>query len=65
MHGTTNPVSTASGVCHTVTDTCRYRGRVGTSNSSTIEQFPDINKRYKVVSFGIVCVLSLHNLCVL
>ena len=23
-------VSTASGICHTVTATCRYRGRVGT-----------------------------------
>jgi len=23
-------VSTASGICHTVTSTCRYRGRVGT-----------------------------------
>ena len=26
-------VSTASGICHTVTATCRYRGRVGTGFS--------------------------------
>jgi hypothetical protein len=26
-------VSTASGICHTVTATCRYRGRVGTGLS--------------------------------
>jgi hypothetical protein len=28
--GTRTPVSTASGICHTVTAICRYRGRVGT-----------------------------------
>jgi hypothetical protein len=27
------PVSTASGMCHTVTAICRYRGRVGTGLS--------------------------------
>jgi hypothetical protein len=27
------PVSTASGICHTVTATCRYRGKVGTGLS--------------------------------
>jgi hypothetical protein len=30
-HKTT--VTTASGICHTVTATCRYRGRVGTGLS--------------------------------
>jgi hypothetical protein len=30
-HATT--ASTASGICHTVTATCRYRGRVGTGLS--------------------------------
>jgi hypothetical protein len=42
-------VSTASGICHTVTAICRYRGRVGTSLSvlwvayhpKHVEQFPD------------------------
>jgi hypothetical protein len=28
--GAQTTVSTASGICHTVTATCRYRGRVGT-----------------------------------
>jgi hypothetical protein len=27
------PVSTASGICHTITAICRYRGRVGTGLS--------------------------------
>ena len=26
-------MSTASGICHTITDICRYRGRVGTGLS--------------------------------
>ena len=29
--GAQTTVSTASGICHTVTATCHYRGRVGTS----------------------------------
>ena len=28
-----NNLSTVSGICHTVTATCRYRGRVGTGLS--------------------------------
>jgi hypothetical protein len=31
--GVQTTVSTASGICHTVTATCRYRGRVGTGLS--------------------------------
>jgi hypothetical protein len=31
--GAHTTVSTASGICHTVTDICRYRGRVGTALS--------------------------------
>ena len=31
--GAQTAVSTASGICHTVTLTCRYRGRVGTGLS--------------------------------
>jgi hypothetical protein len=31
--GAYTTVSTASGICHTVTATCRYRGRVGTGLS--------------------------------
>ena len=31
--GAQTTVSTASGICHTVTATCRYRGRVGTGLS--------------------------------
>jgi hypothetical protein len=31
--GAHTTVSTASGICHTVTDICRYRGRVGTGLS--------------------------------
>jgi len=31
--GAQTTVSTASGICHTVTSTCRYRGRVGTGLS--------------------------------
>jgi hypothetical protein len=31
--GAHTPVSTASGICHTVTVICRYRGRVGTGLS--------------------------------
>jgi len=31
--GAHTTVSTASGICHTVTDNCRYRGRVGTGLS--------------------------------
>jgi hypothetical protein len=31
--GAHTPVSTASGICHTVTAICRYRGRVGTGLS--------------------------------
>ena len=33
--GAQTTVSTASGICHTVTATCRYRGRVGTGLSVT------------------------------
>jgi hypothetical protein len=31
--GAHTPVSTESGICHTVTAICRYRGRVGTGLS--------------------------------
>ena len=31
--GVQTTVSTASGICHTITATCRYRGRVGTGLS--------------------------------
>ena len=31
--GAQTTVSTSSGICHTVTATCRYRGRVGTGLS--------------------------------
>ena len=31
--GAQTTVTTASGICHTVTATCRYRGRVGTGLS--------------------------------
>ena len=45
-------VSTASGICHNVTATCRYRGKVGTQfqlfhddgwwyHPKHVEQFPD------------------------
>jgi len=33
-------VSTASGICHTVTATCRYRGRVGTGLSVLYSSVP-------------------------
>jgi hypothetical protein len=54
--GAQTTVSTESGICHTVTATCRYRGRVGTGLSVLwvayapddgwwyhpyVEQFPD------------------------
>jgi hypothetical protein len=58
--GAHTTISTASGICHTVTAICRYRGRVGTGLSvlwvayapdygwkyhpKYVEQFPDINK---------------------
>jgi hypothetical protein len=56
--GAHTTVSTASGICHTVTAICRYRGKVGTGLSvlwvayhdgwkyhpKHVEQFPDINK---------------------
>jgi hypothetical protein len=32
-HQERKQLSTASGICHTVTATCRYRGRVGTGLS--------------------------------
>ena len=56
--GTHTTVSTASGICHTVTAICRYRGRVGTGLSvlwvayhpKHVEQFPDINKLCNVAS---------------
>jgi hypothetical protein len=64
--GAHTTVSTASGICHTVTATCRYRGRVGTGLSvlwvactpydrwkyhpKHEEQFPDINKLCNVAS---------------
>jgi hypothetical protein len=45
--GAHTTVSTASGICHTVTATCRYRGGVGTAvgwryHSKHVEQFPHI-----------------------
>jgi hypothetical protein len=46
--GAQTTVSTASGICHTVSVTCHYRGRVGTglsvlwvAYSKHVEQFPD------------------------
>jgi hypothetical protein len=59
-------VSTASGICHTVTATCRYRGRGETAlqfqlfhdsgwehwryHRKHVDQFPDINKLCNVAS---------------
>ena len=49
--GAHTTVSTASGICHTVTAICRYRGRVGTGLSvlwlayathSTLKPFPTL-----------------------
>jgi len=37
------PLSTASGICHTVNATCRYRGRVGTGSSSSSTIAADSN----------------------
>jgi hypothetical protein len=34
--GANTTVSTASGICHTVTAICRYRGRVGTGSNSSV-----------------------------
>jgi hypothetical protein len=57
--GAHTTVSTAFVICHTVTATCRYRGRVGTAEQfqlfhpKHVEQFPDKNKLFKVVSFWI------------
>jgi hypothetical protein len=58
---TQTTVSTASGICHTVTATCRYRGRVGTGLSvlwvvyathSTLRPVPtDISNRCKVTQY--------------
>jgi hypothetical protein len=40
--GAHTTVSTASGICRTVTDICRYRGRVGTGLSVLwVRQIPD------------------------
>jgi hypothetical protein len=41
-------VSTASGICHTVTAICRYRGRVGTGLS--LLWVADVNKMCNVAS---------------
>src|SRR5215475_4871400 len=66
--------STASGICHTVTAICRYRGRVGTGLSvlwvayathTTVEQFPDINKLFNVVSCWIYIGILLGAHCIL
>jgi hypothetical protein len=63
-------VSTASGICHTVTANCRYRGRVGTGlrvlwvawkyHPKHVEQFPDINKLCNVVSCWIYIGIYLR-----
>jgi hypothetical protein len=39
--GAHTTVSTASGICHTVTTICRYRGRVGTGLSVLWVAYPD------------------------
>jgi hypothetical protein len=40
-------VSTAPGICHTVTATCRYRGRVGVDAVDTIVCAPDDGWKYQ------------------
>jgi len=48
--GAQTTVSTASDICHTVTATCRYRGRVGTgSNSSMTPAGSDIGEHYQML----------------
>jgi hypothetical protein len=44
--GAYTTVSTVSGICHTVTATCRYRGRVGTDAVDTVVCAPDDGWRY-------------------
>ena len=45
--GTHTTVSTASGICRTVTTTCRYRGRVGTGLSVLWVAYARAVSRYK------------------
>jgi len=61
-------VSTASGICHTVTATCRYRARVGTGLSvlwvayhpKHAEQLPEINKLCNVASCWMYIAIYLR-----
>jgi hypothetical protein len=41
--GAQTTVYTASGICHTVTATCRYRGRVGTGLSVLWVEYVTLN----------------------
>ena len=57
LSGAHTTVSTASGICHTVTAICRCRGRVVCAPDDGwkyypkhVEQFPDINKLCNVAS---------------
>ena len=71
--GAHTTLSTASGICHTVTAICRYRGRVGTGLSvlwvapddvwkyhrKHVEQFPDINKLCNIASCWIYTYIGI------
>jgi hypothetical protein len=46
--GAHTTVSTASGICQTVTDICRYPDDGWKYHTKHVEQFPDINKLYNV-----------------
>ena len=64
--GAQTTVSTASGICHTVTATCRYRGRVGTGLSvlwvayypKHVERFPDKMNCVTLHHFGYILEYS-------
>jgi hypothetical protein len=51
--GAQTTVSTASGICHTATATCRYRGRIGTGLS--------VHSTLKPVKF-VVCKVALRQI---
>ena len=72
-HQEHNTVSRASGICQTVTATCRCRGRVGNADTFVcapddgwryhpkhVEQFPDINKLCYVASCWIYIRIYLR-----
>jgi hypothetical protein len=57
-------VSTASGICHTVTAICRYRGRVGTGLSVLWVAYAYGNYKHNLLNWGRITaefqLLSLH-----